>query len=83
VLEVSVRPKRVLKHYAKPKIAFGNSSQARMHAVDDQCLLGVKLGPRAASKPGPLIPQQRTCRDCIGMSVSCHSTKSLRDSPRR
>jgi hypothetical protein len=26
---------------------------------------------RAASQPSPLIPQQRTCGDCTGMSVSC------------
>jgi hypothetical protein len=26
---------------------------------------------RAASQPGPFIPQQQTCGDCIGMSVLC------------
>jgi hypothetical protein len=44
---------------------------------------GHKLGPGTATELGPLIPQQRTCDDCIGMSVSCQRTKSLRDSPLR
>lgn len=40
------------------------------------CWVDVAFGfffrPRASSKPGPFVPQkQRTCRDCIGMSVSC------------
>ena len=28
---------------------------------------------RTASEAGPFLPQQRTCRDCIGMSVSPNS----------
>src|SRR6266403_1228419 len=39
------------------------------------CPLRVIFRLRAASQPGPLIPQ-RTCGDCIGMSVSCHNRKS-------
>ena len=45
---------------------------------------------RAGSQPGPLIPQQRTCGDCTGMSVSCQQrtraaqqTRSFTRSPRR
>src|ERR1700730_4298316 len=33
---------------------------------------------RAASQPGPLIPQEQTSGDWIGMSVSCHYRKSAR-----
>jgi hypothetical protein len=32
---------------------------------------------RVASRPGPLVPRQRTCGDCIGMSVSCHKRTNL------
>jgi hypothetical protein len=34
----------------------------------------VALG--AASRLGPFIPRQRTCGDCIGMSVSCQKQTS-------
>jgi hypothetical protein len=45
-------------------------------------LFWVKLGPRAASELGPFIPQQQTCSDCGGMSVSCHErTHALQQTP--
>lgn len=36
-----------------------------------ECPLRVIFRPRAASELGPFVPQQRTCRDGTGMSVSC------------
>src|ERR1700687_1309034 len=36
----------------------------------------VKLGPRAASELGPLVPQQRTYGACVGRSVWCQNLKS-------
>ena len=55
--------------------------QTNIIAVRDQILrgcsrslnarFGVIFRLRAAFQPGPLIPQQRTCGDRIGTSVSC------------
>src|ERR1019366_6600040 len=40
-------------------------------ALHSQCRSWVKLGSWVTSGLGPFIPRQRTCSDCIGMSVSC------------
>src|SRR4029077_8092171 len=36
----------------------------------------VNFGSRTTSGTGPFLPQQRTCGDCVGMSVSCQTRKS-------
>src|SRR6478609_1614257 len=43
--------------------------------------IGIRLG--AASPARPVHTPTADMGDCIGMSVSCHGTKSLRDSPLR
>jgi hypothetical protein len=58
------------------KIKFATQAQQTApsrYAVEysQSCPSWVINGPRAASQPGPLIPQQRTCGNCTGMSVSC------------
>ena len=44
---------------------------AAPQCLQKQCPLRIKLGPRAASSLGPLVPRQPTCRDCGGMPVWC------------
>src|SRR3984893_18421180 len=64
---------RVEVHRARLLAVFGD--EKRFHTA------WVIFRLRAAFQPGPLIPQQRTCGDCIGMSVSCQEA-TLESHPR-
>ena len=45
------------------------------------CPFRVIFRLRLASRPGPFLPQQRTCDDCIGMSVSCQQLHQVAGFP--
>jgi hypothetical protein len=63
-------------------VASSQGSRRRCNLQRSPFLLGPWYD-RTRIKLGPFIVQLRTSFDCIGKSVSCHSTKSLRSSPLR
>ena len=66
-LATSVERRRLRKQFC------ASLARSRFHTA------WVIFRPQAFSKPGPFVLQQRTCRDCIGMSVSCQQATSARN----
>ena len=62
----TMAPNLTLNRYVSRAFSFGNRTGSWLWVI---------FRPRAASKPSPFVPQQRTSRDYIGKSVSCQFRK--------